>query len=410
MLHSLFVLLVALAPQAPTADDPIAREGTGEHRSTADGLEGRPAPAWHLTAWANTGGEYWQIADLYRKVVVLHFFEVATEEGRAQLAATRKLVKEWSARDVVWVGVHASEERRQLASVMATETIDWPVAIDIGTRTRSAYVVDDYPDYSLIARDGTLRYVDVASAGLERALEVLAAEEPPKETALERVDTMLANWAYETYEVRRDDRRIARLRLVTRRVDVVGDPQLQLFDDIENTADEQPFAVRSVASVKYAEHLPMFKWGANGKFGGSPVRIDLELEGTSLTGTLAGENVQEALSSEPVGTETTLLRVAACLPFEVGVEQKVERLEGTSELKRYPGELIRAVAWETLKIGALPAEQRVLRFEHRRQDGSLFGEYWFTPERKLLQARFASESVVGKYTYVLVPRQPAEGR
>ena len=56
--------------------------------------------------------------------------------------------------------------------------LTYPIAVDTDGRTESAYHVDSFPDYYLIARSGNLRIADLLDFELERAVRTLLLEEP----------------------------------------------------------------------------------------------------------------------------------------------------------------------------------------------------------------------------------------
>lgn len=66
-----------------------------------------------------------------------------------------------------------------MAGFAEEQGIDYPIAIDVEDRTKKAFRVDSFPDYYLIDRAGNLRVADLANGDLDRAVEVLLAEEAP---------------------------------------------------------------------------------------------------------------------------------------------------------------------------------------------------------------------------------------
>ncbi len=66
-----------------------------------------------------------------------------------------------------------------MAAFAEEQGIDYPIAIDVEERTKTAFAVDSFPDYYLIDRAGNLRVADLANGDLDRAVELLLAEEPP---------------------------------------------------------------------------------------------------------------------------------------------------------------------------------------------------------------------------------------
>lgn len=91
----------------------------------------------------------------------------------------RELAQRHEDQGLVLIGVHTTRGGEQMADYVAESGIDYPVALDIESRTTSAYAVDSYPDYYLIDRAGNLRVADLSNGDLERAIEVLLAEPAP---------------------------------------------------------------------------------------------------------------------------------------------------------------------------------------------------------------------------------------
>jgi hypothetical protein len=63
---------------------------------------------------------------------------------------------------------------------MRSKGIEYTVCLDTRGEAIKNYMVDGYPDYYIIDRDGHLRGADVANANVERAIEALLAEETAK--------------------------------------------------------------------------------------------------------------------------------------------------------------------------------------------------------------------------------------
>lgn len=77
---------------------------------------------------------------------------------------------------LVLIGVHTTKRGEKMNDFVAKEGIDYPVAVDVDSKTTTAFKVDSYPDYYLIDRAGNLRVADLANGDLERAVQVLLAE------------------------------------------------------------------------------------------------------------------------------------------------------------------------------------------------------------------------------------------
>jgi len=66
-----------------------------------------------------------------------------------------------------------------MAEVAKQHQIVYPICIDDGGKLGEAYLVDGYPDYHLIGRDGKLVIADCRNSAVEKALELLLAEPAP---------------------------------------------------------------------------------------------------------------------------------------------------------------------------------------------------------------------------------------
>jgi len=398
--------LVAALLAVPLADD-VTREGSAAHREQVDALEGQPAPRWQLTEWRNTDGEYYELEEFRGKVVVLVFMDVERPVTKRELADWTRL--ERASRDnVQWVGIHASETRKALPAFLAEQPIDWPIAVDIGRRTRAAYAVDEEPDCYLIDRNGTLRFADVAPESLGAAIDLLVAEAAPEPTVFERIDELLANMEYETYEAWEEGERVGRLRLVTRKIDVVeSDPYLVYFDDVENTENGDVSATRFVTNCRWDEHLSPFEWSASGGFRQERVVINTKIANGKLTGRVNESEVVRAVRA-PFGSELTLLRVAATLPFEPGHEVRVERFDASGDFKIFKDEKLVCRGLETIRIKPGAEETELFKIEHLFANGKVFATFWFEPTRRLKRATFASDWLAGERTWFWVPRPPKD--
>jgi hypothetical protein len=76
----------------------------------------------------------------------------------------------------VIIGVCRPDGGEKMAGLVKSKSIAYPVCIDSKNEINGAYVVDSYPDYYLIDRQGRVRGADVSSDGLEAAIKKLLAE------------------------------------------------------------------------------------------------------------------------------------------------------------------------------------------------------------------------------------------
>jgi peroxiredoxin len=91
----------------------------------------------------------------------------------------KELHERYKDQGLVIVGLHTTNQGEKMADFVKEQALPWPVAVDIGNKTTSAFKVDSYPDYYLIDRAGRLRVADLQNSDLERAIKILLAEKPP---------------------------------------------------------------------------------------------------------------------------------------------------------------------------------------------------------------------------------------
>lgn len=80
---------------------------------------------------------------------------------------------------LVIIGIHTTRGGEKMAEYVKDQEINYPVAIDEDSKTVRAFGGNSYPDYFVIDRAGNLRFADLANAELDRAVELLLAEEAP---------------------------------------------------------------------------------------------------------------------------------------------------------------------------------------------------------------------------------------
>ena len=78
---------------------------------------------------------------------------------------------------LILIGVHTKNGGEKMPEFVEAQGIDYPVAVDVDGATVSAYKVNSYPDYYLIDKSGRLRFADLSNRELEKAVDLLIAEE-----------------------------------------------------------------------------------------------------------------------------------------------------------------------------------------------------------------------------------------
>ena len=102
-----------------------------------------------------------------------------------------ELARRYEDQGLVLIAVHTVNAGDKMAKYVRDQELEFPVALDDDGKTVEAFKVDSYPDYYLIDRRGVLRVADLKNADVERAVQVLLAEEAPKldKTARKSGDT-----------------------------------------------------------------------------------------------------------------------------------------------------------------------------------------------------------------------------
>jgi thiol-disulfide isomerase/thioredoxin len=172
------LLLLALIPSTlalAAADVPRdLREGEGAQRTAKDALEGKAAPAVAGNGWLNTTDG--AAPDLKGKIVVLDFWATWCGPCIASIPKVNDLQAKYAAQGVVFIGVCHPEGAERMAAVAKEHGIAYPICVDAGGKTGQSYLVDGYPDYHVIGRDGTLVVADCRNSGIEQALTLLLAK------------------------------------------------------------------------------------------------------------------------------------------------------------------------------------------------------------------------------------------
>jgi len=87
------------------------------------------------------------------------------------------MVNRYSPHDFAFVGIHESNRGWERMAAMAQDrNINYPLAIDVGNSTTSAYGVSFFPTYVVIDRNGIVRGAGLAPSFVEKAVEKLLSE------------------------------------------------------------------------------------------------------------------------------------------------------------------------------------------------------------------------------------------
>ncbi len=203
-----FAALMALLSASPApAGDGVVREGIGERRAMLDKMELTdfdPALWASLTDWIN--GDPVSAASTEGKVVVFYTWTSYLPTAVRPMGVVNRLVKKYGDQGLVVVGVHGDEGWDDAARVAGQRRAAFPTARDAGGAFRAAMHVDQDPDFYLLDRAGRIRYADIETSSLERAVSTLIAE------SARDARTLLDRMADEQARARAEARRTARIR------------------------------------------------------------------------------------------------------------------------------------------------------------------------------------------------------
>ncbi len=79
--------------------------------------------------------------------------------------------------DVVLIRVCTDDGSKKIKEVVDTHKIFYPMAVDTGNIWKEYFLVDGYPDYYIINRDGRIWAADVRSTAVRQAVKFLLSSE-----------------------------------------------------------------------------------------------------------------------------------------------------------------------------------------------------------------------------------------
>ncbi|MBX3322199.1 MAG: TlpA family protein disulfide reductase [Phycisphaeraceae bacterium] len=179
MLLATLGLFAGVAIAQPVVRSPghdLAREGTGDRRIALDRMELRPFnhANWKLLSdW--TDGQALDAANTRGKVVLIYTFTNYLPTSLRPLATVTRLQERFG-NDLIVIGVHPDTGWADTASVLARRNVTIPYARDAKGAFRSALLIDEDPDFYIIDRAGQMRFADLDTAAVTRAVEILVAE------------------------------------------------------------------------------------------------------------------------------------------------------------------------------------------------------------------------------------------
>ncbi len=161
--------------EPPGADLP--REGTGERRAVLDAMELKPfdASLWkQLSDWTN--GEALDASSTKGKVVLVYTWTSYLPTSLRPISTLTRLEKQHGGDGLIVVGVHPDTAWEDAATQLKRRRGDFRIARDATGAFREALHVDQDPDFYLIDRAGQMRFADLDTSALTRAVEILVGE------------------------------------------------------------------------------------------------------------------------------------------------------------------------------------------------------------------------------------------
>ncbi|MDX2147411.1 MAG: hypothetical protein SFZ23_07795 [Planctomycetota bacterium] len=165
------------ASAAAIAPDSVLREGEGARRAALNKRELTPFPqeAWAtLSAWTNGPAITSEITN-GRPVLIITWAEWYPATHRAKSLATQ-LAQRYAKEGLVVVLVHDKEGWDTAPKPKAPEGATLLVAHDAKNEFRAAIDSDMDPDFYIIDRAGQLRFADVQTSAVEKAVELVVKE------------------------------------------------------------------------------------------------------------------------------------------------------------------------------------------------------------------------------------------
>lgn len=174
-------LLVALPASADEVIAPpgaeLAREGTGARRTQLDRMELKPfdQSLWGtLSEWTN--GEALDASNTSGKVVLVYTWTSYLPTALRPISTLSRLETQYGDQGLIVVGVHADVAWEDAADELKRRRGNFRIARDADRAFREGLLVDQDPDFYLIDRAGQMRFADLDTAAVTRAVEILIAE------------------------------------------------------------------------------------------------------------------------------------------------------------------------------------------------------------------------------------------
>ena len=164
-------------------------------------LEGSAAPEINLTGWI--GGDAETLEELRGNVVVLDFWATWCGPCVRSIPKNIEFVDKYSSKGVKFIGIHDSRRgHERMPSMVESKGINYPVGIDNGGDTVTAYNVSFWPTYVVIDKSGVVRASGLRPDAVEKVVDALlknpsgarGAAAPSGSVASSKKATIPASW------------------------------------------------------------------------------------------------------------------------------------------------------------------------------------------------------------------------
>lgn len=152
-------------------------EGSMTQRRRLAAIEGRTAPALELAETMNHEGPI-DLESMRGKVVLVDFWATWCGPCMRSIPKLNKLAAKYEDDGLVIVGVCALKGQEKMRATAERRGIEFPIAQDLRGQTAKKYMVNGYPDFALVGRDGTVLVADLANDKIEEAIVAALAYDP----------------------------------------------------------------------------------------------------------------------------------------------------------------------------------------------------------------------------------------
>lgn len=181
-LSSLIVPALAITASGTLAgaqmkDADVRLEGGGQHRIMCNAIQLKSfnTAVWgDLTNWTGTPVTAESTKD--KPVLIVTWSSYAKSTNSPAMMVAERLYKKYADKGLVVVAAHNPKGFDFAKPIAAELGITFPYAADEQGKFRNSLLVDNDPDFYVVDRTGNLRFADVETSSIERAVEIVVGE------------------------------------------------------------------------------------------------------------------------------------------------------------------------------------------------------------------------------------------